>query len=137
MKPLVTFVGTVSTEPKFVEGQNGKKGFVGATVESPDSYSQYHNRVKAVWYGNTDVVLNQLKKGQQVLVTGDGSVETYMSQKSQKTVGILKVFVRTWEIIGESTGAEAPRPAPGPKPAPKPAAPAVASADMPEDDVPF
>lgn len=133
MKPLVTFVGTVSTEPKFVDSQNGKKPFVGATVESPDSYSQYHNRVKAVWYGNTDMVLNQLKKGQLVLVTGDGSVETYVSQKTQKTVGILKVFVRTWEIVSESAATTA---APAPKPAPRPPA-AAPAATVDDEDLPF
>jgi single-stranded DNA-binding protein len=127
--------GTIGDDPKIVTPQGQGKSFLAFTVESPDSYSQYPNRVKCAIYGkDVEAAKEKLFKGATVTVQGDVSAEAYMSTRTNppKPMGALRMFVRSFEIFGGSKDT-APAKKTQPAPASAPADPAPAS----DDDVPF
>ena len=105
MRLFGIITGTVSDEPKIVNPPQGKS-FLAFTVESPDSYNQFPNRVKCCVYGkDVEAAKEKLAKGATVCVQGDVSVEAYMSTRTNppKPMGALRLFVKSFELFGGST----------------------------------
>lgn len=56
--------------------------------------------VSCILNGDGGKLLNYLKKGQKVFVTGDGSVRTYHSEKMRRLIAGCNIFVRSIELVG-------------------------------------
>lgn len=126
------FTGTISDEPKIITPNGQGKPFLALTVESPDSYSQYPNRLKAVVYDkDLSAVKTKVAKGMTIAVSGEVSSEAYISQKTNKPVGTLKMFVKAFETFGGS-----PAPAPAQETTTRQSA-ATAAPAAENDSVPF
>jgi single-stranded DNA-binding protein len=130
MKVKGMFAGTVSSTPEIIAPTTaGKKPFLAFSMESPDSYSQYPNRLKVVAFGQgIDTLKASLSVGTMVAVDGELSAESYISQKTQKPVGVLKMFAKSVEVISATAAAPAQESSEQPAPA------ATTTAN---DDVPF
>lgn len=123
--------GVVSDEPKVVTPQGQGKPFLSFTVESPDSFSKYPNRVRCCVYGrDMETAQAKVHKGAAVTVHGEASTEAYVSQKTNKPVGVLKLFVRMLDVGGTGQTAAQSNPTPGTRQS-APAQPSPADSDEP------
>lgn len=100
----------------------------------------YGDRQTTLWvscalWGNRGAALAQyLLKGQQVLVAGELSEDTYETREGTEGKS-LKLRVSDITLVGgREEGQAAPAPAPARTAAP---APAPVQDDLPEDDIPF
>lgn len=140
MRPLATFVGTISKDAEVIAPPNGKKPFVGMTLESGDDYSKFPIRLKVVYYGKDNHgAAARWRQGMVMFVQGDISAEAYVSSKTGKPTGVLKMFAKTVEIISEAPATATAPAQPPMQPAPQAySRPAVAPAPgQDQDDVPF
>ena len=140
MKPIGTFIGTVSTQPEIREIP-GKNSFVQFTVECGNSLNKYVDRVKCLIYSkDLNDILERIWKDDTVAMTGDFSAEAYISKQTSKPVGMLKAFIRSWEVINRPpppTSTEMPDKPPTQTRHPTAAATATPLTLDGDDEVPF
>lgn len=124
------FVGMVTTDPEIVTIQ-GKKPFLSFTVTSPDSYSEYPNRVKiAIYSKDCKEAKSRIYKGALIRVEGEVAADAYIGKKSGKPTGALRLIARDWdvEIISPKSGSQTP---------PSSRSSSEEPGEPPEDNVPF
>ncbi len=129
MKLQGYIAGFVKEDAKVVTYGDGKR-FVAFVVEAPPDASQkYPTRVKCAVFGkDNDGTASRIHAGAAIFVAGEVSAEAYMPKSGDKPAATLKLFVKSFEVLGDG---ESSRPAPRQTQS----APAPGSAEV--DDVPF
>lgn len=143
MKPTIVGIGKATKVTRLASGTSGKP-FLGFVIEHKVDRMQYPMRVKAVLFGR-DIDADERTLGADPLIqyVGEADAEGYQSTRGeQKIQGVIKVFIKSWEVVTPGAGPAADC---GPEAPPTPArprigrpAPAPSQAPPPEaDDVPF
>lgn len=98
-------IGNLGGDAEF-HNENGNKFItfrVGHTDRRTDSQGNTHEEViwvSCILNGDGGNLLQYLKKGQKVFVSGDGQLRTYHSKKMQRLIAGSNLFVRSIELIG-------------------------------------
>lgn len=135
MKPRCTAIGHI-TKSEIIQIQE-KKPFIGISMECSDPALKYPTKVKVILYAkDVDERLAELPPGTLVAVEGEASVEAYISKKTQKPNGAIKIFASVCSVIGEGSAPAPQRQSAPPQRQSQPAGRTAAPAPE-DDDVPF
>lgn len=106
MKPTIVGIGKVSRVDRLSSGKTGKP-FLGIVIDHKVERMQYPMRVKAVLFGNDiDTAERTLSTMPLIQYVGEADAEGYQSTRGeQKIIGVIKVFIKSWEVVSEGTGA--------------------------------
>lgn len=98
MKPTLIFTGTVSRAAERETPDNGKP-YVAFTLESPDAFNKFPNRLRCMCYGKrADDALGSAAKGAVVSVVGSAAARGYTG-KDGSAKAVLCCYVNEFDVI--------------------------------------
>ncbi|MCF0256599.1 single-stranded DNA-binding protein [Bacteroides heparinolyticus] len=103
-------IGNLGSDAELKEGEN-KKSYISFSVAHTE-HSGLNNAEKTIWvsvwwYGGTEKMLEYLKKGTKVFVSGRAKVTAYLDKDKAAQPGIT-VFAFVVELCGKKVGISDP-----------------------------